>query len=92
MATAADFTTRTRDEMFSVYVEYVKLKARIDAIGDEVDANGGAQGLYGVGGADFPEQADGFTYADMVAAFQAITILVGDPTQTQQNAIIKARR
>ena len=92
MATPADFTTRARDEMYSIYSAYQALKKRIDDLSDEVDANGGASGLYGQGGVDFPEQADGFTYAEMVAAFQAITALVGAPTDQQKAAIIVCRR
>ena len=92
MATAADFTTRARDEMFSIYSAYQALKKRIDDLADEVDANGGAVGLYGAGGVDFPEQTDGFTFSDMVDAFLAIVELVGDPTADQKNAIIVCRR
>ena len=42
----------------------------------------------------FPTEAqgDGFTYDMMVAAFLAITSLVGAPTAAQQSSIIKARR
>lgn len=92
MATAADFTTRTRDEMYAIYTAYQALKKRIDDLTDEVTANGGAAGLYGVAGVNFPTQGDGFVYADMVAAFTAITAMVGAPTAAQKNAIIKARR
>ena len=92
MATAADFTTRARDEMYSIYSAYQALKKRIDDLSDEVNANGGAAGLYGPGGANWPEQNDGFVLADMGAAFVAITSLIGEPTDAQKNAIIKARR
>ncbi|MDD5220802.1 MAG: hypothetical protein PHV11_09565 [Candidatus Bipolaricaulis sp.] len=92
MATAADFTTRARDEMYSTYVAYQSLAKRIDDLTDEVNANGGAVGLYGVDMSLFPLQADGFDVSDMAAAFVAITTLVGEPTVDQKNAIIKARR
>lgn len=92
MATPADFTTRARDEMYSIYVAYQALKKRIDDLSDEVTANGGAEGLYGAGGVDFPAQGDGLTYDEMVAAFQAITTLVGSPTSGQKNAVIICRR
>ena len=92
MATSADFTTRARDEMYTIYTAYQALKKRIDDLTDEVNANGGAVGLYGVDGVDFPVQADGFTYDEMVNAFVGISTLVGEPTTDQKNAIIKARR
>lgn len=92
MATPADFTTRARDEMYTIYTEYQRLKKRIDDLSDEVTANGGAAGLYGTNGATFPAQPDGITYADMTAAFTAITTMVGAPTAAQKNAIIKVRR
>ena len=78
--------------MFSIYSAYQALKKRIDDLTDEVDANGGATGLYGAGGVDFPEQADGFTFSDMVDAFLAISELVGAPTDEQKDAIIVCRR
>ena len=92
MATPADFTTRARDEMFDTLMAYQTLQQRIQRLTDEVTANGGAAGLYGAGGVNFPAQSDGFTYADMTAAFTAITSLVGAPTSAQKNAIWKARR
>lgn len=92
MATPADFTTRARDEMYTIYTAYQALKKRIDDLTDEVTANGGAAGLYGANGVDFPAQGDGFTYADMAAAFTAITAMIGAPTAAQKNAIIQARR
>ena len=92
MATAADFTTRARDEMYSIYTAYQSLGKRIADLTDEVNANGGAVGLYGVAGVTFPDQGDGFTFEDMVAAFLAVVELVGTPTTDQKNAIIKARR
>lgn len=92
MATVADFTTRARDEMYSIYTAYQSLGKRIDDLTDEVNANGGAEGLYGASGVDFPNQGDGFGYADMVAAFLALTAMVGTPTAAQKSAIIKARR
>lgn len=92
MATSADFTARARDEMYSIYTAYQSLAKRIADLTDEVNANGGAAGLYGAGGASFPAQGDGFDYDDMVAAFTAITGLIGAPAAAQKNAIIKARR
>lgn len=92
MATAADFTTRARDEMYNIYVTYQALKKRIDDLTDEVNANGGAVGLYGPDMSLFPLQPDGFDVADMAAAFVAITTLIGEPTTDQKNAVIKARR
>ena len=92
MATVQDFTTRTRDEIYSIYTVYQALKKRIDDLSDEVTANGGAAGIYGPGGANFPEQNDGFEFADMAAAFQAVVALIGEPTQQQKNAIIVCRR
>lgn len=92
MATSADFTSRARDEMYSIYTAYQALGKRIADLADEVNANGGAIGLYGVNGISFPDQGDGFTYDDMVAAFTASTSLIGTPSVTQKRAIIKARR
>ncbi len=92
MATSADFTARARDEMYSIYTAYQALKKRVDDLSDEVDANGGADGLYGTNGVNFPDQGDGFTYSDMVAAFTASTSLIGAPSAAQKHAIIKARR
>lgn len=92
MATAADFTTRARDEMYSVYTAYQALKKRIDDLSDEVDANGGAVGLYGPDMSAFPLQGDGFDVADIAAAFEAVTALIGAPTPEQKMAIVKCRR
>ena len=92
MASAADFTTRARDEMYGVYMAYQALKKRADDLNDEVTANGGAAGLYGAAGDNFPAQGDEFSYADMVAAFMALISLMGAPTVAQKSAIIKARR
>lgn len=92
MATPADFTTRARDEMYNIYSAYQALKKRIDDLSDEVTANGGAVGLYGAAGVNFPAQGDAFGYADMVAAFGASVTLIGAPSAAQKNAIIKARR
>lgn len=78
--------------MYSIYTAYQSLGKRIADLTDEVNANGGAVGLYGVDGISFPDQGDGFTFADMVAAFTASTTLIGAPTEAQKNAIIKARR
>ena len=92
MATAVDFTTRARDEMYGIYTAYQSLGKRIGDLTDEINANGGAVGLYGTNGVNFPDQGDGFTYDDMVAAFTASTSLIGAPTAAQKNAVIKARR
>lgn len=92
MATAADFTTRARDEMYTIYTSYQALKKRIDDLNDEITANGGAVGLYGAAGVNFPAQADGVTYADLTAAFTAISTMVGAPIAAQKSAIIKVRR
>lgn len=91
MATPQDFTVRARDEMYNIYVHYQSLNRRILDLSDEVTALG-VEALYGAGGATFPAQADGFTYADMVAAFMGITSLIGEPTLEQKQAVIKARR
>jgi len=78
--------------MYSIYTAYQTLARRIGDLADEVNANGGAVGLYGTNGVNFPDQGDGFTYSDMVAAFTASTSLIGAPSAAQKNAIIKARR
>jgi hypothetical protein len=78
--------------MYNIYSDYQALKKRIDDLTDEVDANGGATGLYGSDGANFPEQPDGFTYDQMVDAFLALTALIGAPTSGQKSAIIVCRR
>ena len=92
MSTPEDFTTRARDEMYNIYSQYQALLKRITDLTDEVTANGGAVGIYGAGGANFPAQSDRFDFADMAAAFTAIVALVGEPTTTQKNAIIVCRR
>ena len=92
MATAADFTTRARDEMFSIYTAYQALQRRVQDLTDEVAANGGATGIYGAAGVNFPAQGDAFDYAAMTAAFTALTTLVGVPTTAQKQSVIKARR
>ena len=92
MATPQDFTTRARDEMYTIYTAYQALRKRVDDLADEVTANGGAAGLYGAAGVNFPEQSDGFTYANMTAAFTATQAVVGVPTTAQKQAIIKCRR
>ena len=38
MATSADFTTRARDEMFSIYRAYQSLRQRVDDMDDEISA------------------------------------------------------
>jgi len=78
--------------MYAIYTAYQSRKKRIDDLTDEVNANGGATGLYGTAGVNFPAQGDTFAYADMVAAFTAITSMIGAPTAAQKSAIIKARR
>lgn len=92
MATPADFTTRARDEIYAIYTAYQALKKRIDDLTDEVNANGGAEGLYGAASVDFPAQPDGMTYTEMVNAFIAVSELIGAPTAEQKNAIIVCRR
>jgi hypothetical protein len=92
MVTVADYTTGTRDRMYQIYVDYLTLLRKVADMTDEVTALGGAAGIYGAAGVDFPEQADGFDYADMVAAFAAVTSLIGAPTAAQKAAVIKARR
>lgn len=92
MATPQDFTTRARDEMFAIFTAYQSLQKRISDLTDEVAANGGPTGLYGAAGVNFPEQGDGFDFAEMSAAFTAITGLIGAPTAAQKQAIWKARR
>lgn len=78
--------------MFSILTTFQGLQKRVQDLTDEVAANGGAAGLYGAGGVNFPLQGDNFGYADMTAAFLAITSLVGAPTTAQKDAIWKARR
>ena len=92
MATPQDFTTRARDEVYSMFIQYQALQRRIQDLTDEVDALGGAAGLYGATGASWPAQADGVTLAQMGAAFAAITALIGTPTTAQRQAAIRARR
>lgn len=92
MTTPADFTTRTRAEIFSIFVAYQQLAKRIADLTDEVTARGGVVGIYGAGGVNWPDQGDGFVLADMVAAFTAIVSLVGTPSATQKQNVIKARK
>ena len=92
MTTVADFTTRTRGEMYSVYQAYQALARRVDDLVDEVTALGGAVGIYGANGVDFPAQSDGFDFAALAAAFSSLPTLVGVPTDAQKAAVIKARR
>ena len=91
MTTSADFTTRARTEMFNIYTAYQALQRRVQDLSDEVSAVG-VVNLYGAAGVDFPEQGDGFEYADMVAAFTNIGALVGEPTAEEKQTIIRARR
>jgi len=92
MATPSDFTTRARSEMFAIFQQYQSISRRVADLADEVAALGGAAGIYGAGGVNFPAQGDDFDYADMTAAFLALAALVPNPTAAQKNAIIKARR
>ena len=92
MATAADFTTRARGEMFSIYQQYQAISRRVADLTDEVTALGGATGIYGAGGEMWPEQGDGFDLADMTAAFTNLTALVGVPSAAQKQTIIRCRR
>ena len=92
MTTPADFTTRTRNEIYAIYQSYLSLKQRVTDMSDEVTALGGAVGIYGENGANFPVQGDAFAYSNMTAAFTALNALVATPTTAQKNAIIKARR
>ena len=92
MTTPADFTTRARDEMYSIFGAYQALQRRVQDLQDEVAALGGFTGIYGSGGVNFPEQTDGFLYADMTAAGTAILSLVGALSAAQKNAVIKCRR
>ena len=86
MVTSPDFTTRARTEMFSIFQAYQANQRRVADLVDEVAAMGGATGIYGAGGANFPDQGDDFDYSDMVNA------LVGEPTLAQKQTIIRARR
>ena len=92
MTTCADFTTRARTEMFEIFQAYQALERRVTDLSDEVAANGGAVGIYGVDGVDFPEQGDGFDYADMVNAFTNLTALVGESSLAEKQTIIRCRR
>lgn len=92
MTTPADFTTRTRAEMFNIYTVYQSLAKRINDLNDEVTARGGTAGIYGATGANWPTQGDGFTENDIIAAFNALITLIGTPTTAQKQAIIKARQ
>ena len=44
MTTPADFTTRTRTQMFNVYEAYLSIKSRVTDMNDEVTALGGQGG------------------------------------------------
>lgn len=92
MTTPADFTTRARDEMYSIYVAYQQLQRRVQDLVDEVNALGGAAGIYGANAEKWPTQGDGFAYQDMVNAFANLTALVGAPTLAQKQTIIRTRR
>jgi hypothetical protein len=92
MATAADFTTRARDEMYAIYSAYQALQRRVLDLRDEVTALGGAAGIYGAAGANWPAQSDDFDLADMTAAFTNLSTLVGAPTLAEKQTIIRCRR
>lgn len=92
MTTSADFTTRARTEMFSVYTSYQALQRRVQDLQDEVTALGGAAGIYGANGVNFPEQGDGFDFDDMAAAFTNLSKLVAAPTLAEKQTIIRCRR
>lgn len=92
MTTPADFTTRARGEMFSAFQAYQALQRRVQDLSDEVVALGGAAGIYGAGGENWPVQGDGFDMADMTAAFTNLTALVGVPSTAQKQTIIRCRR
>lgn len=92
MATAADFTTRVRGEMFATFQAYQALQRRVADLSDEVTALGGAAGIYGAGGVNFPVQGDGFSFADMTSAFTNLTALVGAPSTAQKQTLIRCRR
>lgn len=92
MATPADFTTRARDEIYSIYAQYQALFRRIEDLSDEVTALGGVAGIYGADGSKWPAQADGFTMADISNAFTNLTKLVGAPTLAQKQTVIRCRR
>jgi len=89
MTTAEDFTTRVRREMFSIYEAYQVSARRVADLADEVTALGGAEGIYSEG---FPEQGDGFSLADMGAAFDNLTSLVPEPSLAEKQTIIRCRR
>lgn len=92
MTTTADFTTRVRDEIFSIYTQYQSTQRRVQDLADEVIALGGAAGIYGTNGINFPTQGDDFDYSDMTAAFTNLASLIGAPTTAQKQTIIRARR
>jgi len=89
MTTSADFTTRARTEMFSIYQAQLTLARRVQDLTDEVSALGGPAMIFVNG---FPEQGDGFTVEDLANAYEALGALIATPTQAQKNALIKARR
>jgi len=92
MSTPADFTTRAREEMFSIYEAYQAIQRRVQDLQDEVTALGGTVGIYGADGVNFPVQGDGFDYADMAAAFTNLTKLVAVPTLAEKQTIMRCRR
>lgn len=92
MTTPADFTTRTREEIFNIYTAYQSLAKRISDMTDEVTALGGVAGIYGAGGVNWPDQGDGFTLANLTAAYGNIVKLVGAPTTAEKQSIIRTRR
>ena len=92
MSTPADFTTRARTEMFSIYTAYQALQRRVQDLQDEVTALGGAVGIYGANQEKWPEQGDGFKYTDIVNAFTNVSSLVASPSTAQKQTIIRTRR
>ena len=92
MSTPADFTTRARTEMYSIYTAYQALQRRVQDLSDEVTALGGAAGIYGASQEDWPVQGDEFTYANMTAAFTNLGALVGEPSLAEKQTIIRCRR
>lgn len=92
MTTNADLTTRVRTEMHSIFQAYQALERRVTDLSDEVTANGGAVGIYGKDGVDFPEQGDGFSYADMVNALTNLPKLMAESSLAEKQTIIRTRR
>jgi len=90
MSTPEDITTRFRTEITSDYALFQALARRVEDRQNEVAAVGGPTGIFE--NSTIPEQADGFDYADMVAAFTASSAMIGAISDAQRAAVIKARR